>query len=119
MERELRMGISTESDIIITRRLDTLSNATSISPDIQLTWPERSMDAIRTAASHFRDVVHMRKDATEITDNVLDNIYARIPNAQSIDRGVLSEAIFGSAARYYQIAPLVRRVVNNKRWTRR
>jgi C-terminal peptidase prc len=119
MERELRMGISNESDIIITRQLDTLSNATSISPDIQLTWPERSLDAIRTAASHFRDVVHMRKDATDITDNVLDNIYARIPNAQSIDRGVLSEAIFGSAARYYQIAPIVRRVVNNKRWTRR
>jgi hypothetical protein len=119
MERELRMGISNESDIIITRQLDTLSNAASISPDIQLTWPERSLDAIRTAASHFRDVVNMRTAATDITDNVLDNIYARIPNAQSIDRGVLSEAIFGSAARYYQIAPIVRCVVNNKRWTRR
>jgi hypothetical protein len=112
MARQLTIPTTTAVRYAFTQAYDREEPQRRVQPDHAMPTLAIDMDALRTAAARAGDVTAHRTSlwhSTDIDSRHIEELRRRLPAAyQRVDDSVLAEAVYGSAARYYQLESVVR-----------
>jgi C-terminal processing protease CtpA/Prc len=112
MARQVTIPTPSAVRYAFTQAYDREEPQRRVQPDHAMPTLAIDMDAVRTAAARSGDVTAHRTSlwhSTDIDSRHIEELRRRLPAAyQRVDDSVLAEAVYGSAARYYQLESVVR-----------
>jgi C-terminal processing protease CtpA/Prc len=112
MARQLTIPTTTAVRYAFTQAYDREEPQRRVQPDHAMPILGVDLDAVRTAAARAGDITVHRTSlwhSTDIDGRHIEELRRRLPTAyQRVDDSVLAEAVYGSAARYFQLESVVR-----------